>query len=89
MSRNTKLLLGLLVLALVVGGGWWFASGRKDDAPKLRTAKVEKSVKYRQQPLRWDGIFLFGGGGSNFRESYGFKAWHFENQESQLNADLL
>ncbi|MGZ8274140.1 MAG: efflux RND transporter periplasmic adaptor subunit, partial [Burkholderiaceae bacterium] len=42
MSRNTKLLLGLLMVALVVGGGWWFAAGRKDDAPKFRTAKVEK-----------------------------------------------
>ena len=42
MSRNSKLLLGLLMLALVVGGGWWFAAGRKDDAPKFRTAKVEK-----------------------------------------------
>ena len=42
MSRNSKLLLGLLMLALVVGGAWWFAAGRKDDAPKFRTAKVEK-----------------------------------------------
>ncbi|MGZ9030776.1 MAG: efflux RND transporter periplasmic adaptor subunit [Burkholderiaceae bacterium] len=42
MSRNTKLLLGLLMVALVVGGGWWFAAGRKDDAPQFRTAKVEK-----------------------------------------------
>jgi HlyD family secretion protein len=41
-SRNTKLLLGLLMLALVVGGGWWLAAGRKDDTPKFRTAKVEK-----------------------------------------------
>jgi HlyD family secretion protein len=36
------LLLGLLMLALVVGGAWWLAAGRKDDAPKFRTAKVEK-----------------------------------------------
>ena len=42
MSRNSKLVLGLLLLALVVGGGWWWTSARKDDAPKFRTAKVEK-----------------------------------------------
>ncbi|MGB2817060.1 MAG: efflux RND transporter periplasmic adaptor subunit [Burkholderiaceae bacterium] len=42
MSKNTKLLLGLLSLALVVGGTWWFTAGRKDDAPKFRTAKVER-----------------------------------------------
>jgi len=41
-SRNTKLLLALVVLALVAGGGWWWNTDRKDDAPKFRTAKVEK-----------------------------------------------
>jgi HlyD family secretion protein len=41
-SRNSKLLLGLVVLALAAGGGWWWSTGRKDDAPTFRTAKVEK-----------------------------------------------
>jgi HlyD family secretion protein len=41
-SRNWKLVLGLLVLALVVGAGWWWSSGRKEDAVRFRTAKVEK-----------------------------------------------
>jgi len=41
-SRNSKLLLGLVVLALVAGGGWWWNADRKSDAPTFRTAKVEK-----------------------------------------------
>jgi HlyD family secretion protein len=41
-SRNSKLLLGLLVLALIAGGGWWLSAARKDDAPRYRTAKVER-----------------------------------------------
>jgi HlyD family secretion protein len=35
-------LIGLLVLALLLAGGWWFAAGRKDDGVKYRTAKIEK-----------------------------------------------
>lgn len=42
MSRTTKLLLGLLVLALLIGAGWWWAGARKDGAPTYRTAKVER-----------------------------------------------
>lgn len=42
MSRTTKLLLGLIALALVIGGGWWWNAGRKDAAPTYRTAKVER-----------------------------------------------
>ena len=42
MSRNWKLLLGLLALALVIGAGWWWSSGRQDNAVRFRTAKVEK-----------------------------------------------
>ena len=42
MSRNSRLLLGLLLLALAVGGAWWWTAGRQDDAPKYRTAKVER-----------------------------------------------
>jgi HlyD family secretion protein len=41
-SRTARLLLALLVLAVVVGGGWWWAAGRTDDAPKYRTAKIER-----------------------------------------------
>jgi HlyD family secretion protein len=42
LSRNAKLLLALVVLALVAGGGWWWNAGRKDDALKFRTARIEK-----------------------------------------------
>jgi HlyD family secretion protein len=41
-SRNIKLLLGLVALALLVGGTWWWTAGRKDDVPKFRTAKIER-----------------------------------------------
>jgi HlyD family secretion protein len=41
-SRNSKLLLGLLMLVLAAGAGWWWTSARKDVAPTFRTAKIEK-----------------------------------------------
>jgi hypothetical protein len=48
--------------------------------------RKERKVPSAAIIMGWD--FLFEGGGSNFEESYGFKAQDFENQESQINADL-
>ena len=42
MSRNTRLLLAFVVLAVVIGAGWWWSATRKGDGPVYRTAKVER-----------------------------------------------
>ena len=40
--KNRKLLVGTLLVALLVGGGWYWWSNRQTDAPTYRTAKVER-----------------------------------------------
>ncbi len=40
--KNRKLLVGTLLVALLVGGGWYWWSNRQADAPTYRTAKVER-----------------------------------------------
>ena len=40
--KNQKLVVGVLVLALLAGGGWYWWSKREADSPAYRTAKVER-----------------------------------------------